>query len=100
MTAIDERVHERTLIGAVDSYLGYLVHVRPHVASKQREQLEAAIEQWAADGGANAIEAPTPDWLNRYLVLADEPAEAEKALRHFYRWALREGLTEESPLAV
>lgn len=94
------RVHERTLIGGIDSYLMGLVHVRPYVTGRQREALETLAEQWIQEGGANAIESITSEWLSGYLALAEDPTETETALRDFYRWADRERLTERGPVAL
>jgi hypothetical protein len=37
------------LLGAIDSYLSSVVHVRPFLAATYRAQLEAMAERWLAE---------------------------------------------------
>ena len=90
-------VHERTLVGAVDSFLGQLVHVRPHLAGAYRQHLEVMAEHWLATGQPNLLEMLSPRWLKQYLQVP-QYEDHLYALRDFYAWAVREGLLERSPL--
>lgn len=96
----DPIVHERMLVGAIDSFLGSVVHVRPYLAAEYREQLERVAERWIAGGGQNELDRIHPDWLEFYLKTVEDPTTAEIALRDFYRWALRENLIDYAPLEV
>ena len=94
-------VHERTLMGAVDSFLGQLVHVRPHLAGAYRDHLETMVEQWLTAGYANQLEAVTGDWLQHYLrsaAQAEPDQRPDRAVRDFYQWAVRQQLLEHSPV--
>ena len=97
---IESIVHERMLVGAIDSFLGSVVHVRPHLAADYREQLERVAERWIAGGGQNELERVHHDWLEFYLKTVEDPATAEIALRDFYRWALRENLIDCTPIRL
>ncbi|CAN5584455.1 hypothetical protein BH10CHL1_BH10CHL1_05120 [soil metagenome] len=90
-------VHERTLVGAVDSFLGQLVHVRPHLAGAYRQHLEVMAEHWLATGQPNLLEMVPPSWLKKYLQVPHYEHH-QSALRDFYVWAVRENLLERSPL--
>ncbi|MBC8077641.1 MAG: hypothetical protein H7Y32_16315 [Chloroflexales bacterium] len=98
MLPLDHIVHERTLIGAIDSYMGGLVHVRPHLAGDYREQLEALADAALDAGFANAIEAPGADWLRAYLHRAPNPEHARAAINDFYRWAVAQSFVASHPL--
>jgi len=91
MIPLDYIVHERTLLGAIDSYLGGLVHVRPHLAGAYREQLEALADAALAAGLPNAVEAPGPAWLRGFVAASADPDQARAALGDFYRWAEEQG---------
>jgi site-specific recombinase XerD len=93
-------VHERMLLGAIDSFLSHTVHVRPFLAKRYRHALEEMAAQWIDSGGVNEIEAPTPEWVARYVSQARDRAGVKRAIRDFYAWAVREGLTDRSPLAL
>jgi hypothetical protein len=92
-------VHERYLLGAVDSFLGTIVHVRPHLAADLREHLEHMAETFIEAGHPNQIEALNADWLHNYLAQVEDRAAVENSLREFFRWALQEHLITASPLA-
>lgn len=91
-------VHERYLLGAVDSFMGAVVHVRPHRAGTLREHLEHMAETFIQAGHANQIEELNAAWLNSYLGQVDDRAAVEASLREFFRWALQQGLITASPL--
>lgn len=87
------RAHEHTLLGAIDSYLSTLVHVRPYLARSYRQVLEAMAAQWLALGGQNMLGAIDVPWLNRYV---GSHALRISAVQDFYAWADREGLLKRS----
>ena len=88
-----DRVHEKTLLGAIDSYMSALVHVRPYLAHGHRQVLEALAEQWLDEEGANAVSAIPKAWLDGYI---GKHAERVPAIRDFYAWAGRENLLDDS----
>jgi hypothetical protein len=99
MTPRDYLVHERTLAGAVDSFLKGLVHVRPNLVSRYEKMAEAWMDAWFDAGGANAVEAVDAAWIADYLVKAGPDREqAERFLDTFYQWAERENLMDAGPL--
>lgn len=89
--------HERTLLGAVDSYLGELVHVRPFLIQHYREICESMTEEWLENGGPNAIDALTPEWLLHYVDRQTNSVAATEVLSSFCTWAVEQGLIAESP---
>jgi hypothetical protein len=95
---LDTIVHERTLLGAIDSYLGGLVHVRPHLAGNYREQLETMAEAALEAGFPNAVEAPEASWLEGFVAVSAEPKEARAAIADFYSWAESQGFVSSAPL--
>ncbi len=94
MSISEQLVHERTLLGAVDSYLKALVHVRPHLARRYEALLENMTQQWFLDGGPNLVAAIDAVWLTKYVAVATDRAMLLLALSDFYRWASRNGLVE------
>ena len=84
-------IHERTLLGAIDSYLGGLVHVRPHLATGYRASLELLADQWLAAGGTNEL---TWAFVHNQSNDADSDKHTKDmiALEDFARWAQREHL--------
>ena len=99
MSANELIAHDRMLVGAIDSFMGSVVHTRPFLASAYREQLERMAERWINEGGPNALAAVTSEWLHSYLASAEEPEKAELAVRELYTWALNEELIAASPLS-
>lgn len=99
MYARDYLVAERTLMGAVDSFLKSTVHVRPQLVSRFETISEAWIDAWLEDGGENMLEAVDGPWLQAYLAqLGAGRAEAERFFQSFYTWAIKENLVDASPL--
>lgn len=100
MYAREFLVAERTLLGAVDSFLMSVVHVRPHVVSRYEQVSDAWMDAWMEQGGENALEAVDGVWLASYLGTLDDQAreEAERFFQSFYAWAVRENLVDASPL--
>lgn len=90
--------HENTLLGAIDTYLKSLVHVRPHLAKRFEWHLEEMAEHWLEEGGANTVAAIEQVWLKHYLRRATDRKVAEQVIRDFYRWARNNSLTEHDPL--
>jgi site-specific recombinase XerD len=102
MNIAEHLVHERTLLGGVDTFLGHTVHVHPYRAKAYREQLESWAERWLETGGDNSIESVSAGWLREYLagLPGDDRRQAEEAIGNFYRWATSEGLTTNHPLTM
>lgn len=94
-------VHDRTLLGAADSYIRELVHVRPRLADAYEEQMEQFTERWLADGGDNVLSAVDAAWLRAYVAEAADSAAAEETLRSFYAWVAENDLVahDELPLS-
>jgi site-specific recombinase XerD len=89
--------HERTLVGAVDSYLKELVHVRPFLAQRYADVLEGMAERWLDERGINAVNALDAAWVTNYIAGLAERSVALSALQDFYRWALHNKLIVENP---
>jgi hypothetical protein len=99
MYAREYLVTERTLLGAVDSFLKSVVHVRPQLVNRFEEISEAWIDSWLEAGGANWLEAVDGKWLQSYLEQrGDARGEVEHFLRTFYAWAVKENLLDAAPL--
>lgn len=84
--------HESTLLGAIDSYLKELVHVRPFLVQRYSHLLEALAERWFAEGGGNALDALDVLWLKRYIAECVDQATAGQVVQAFYRWACQRNL--------
>mgnify|MGYP000725234540 CR=1 FL=1 len=99
MYAREYLVAERTLLGAVDSFLKATVHVRPQLVSCFEQISDAWIDAWLEQGGENLVEAVDGAWLQRYLEQLgdDERVEAKRFFAAFYAWAVRENLVDTSP---
>jgi len=91
-------VHERTLVGAVDSYLKELVHVRPFLLQRYADVLEGMTERWLDARGVNAVDAPDAAWIAHYIAEVTDPQAALAAVQDFYRWAVQSNLMAEHPL--
>jgi site-specific recombinase XerD len=94
----DAIVHDRMLLGAIDSYLKELVHVRPYLLGPYQEVLAGFAEQWLAAGGQNQLEAIDDRWVRAYYADLFSRAAGAAALRDFYRWAVRNRLLDADPL--
>ena len=90
--------HERTLVGAVDSYLKALVHTRPFLAQRYADVLEGMTERWLDERGANAVNALDAAWVANYIATLPDRQTALSALQDFYRWAGQSNLIVENPL--
>jgi hypothetical protein len=66
MYAREYLVAERTLLGAVDSFLKSAVHVRPHLVNRFETISEVWIDAWLEAGGENMLEAIDGAWLQHY----------------------------------
>src|SRR5688572_20033310 len=97
MSIRDYVVHDRTLLGAIDSFLKELVHVRPFLVSQYELALEGMAELWLDSGGANLLAAVDSGWLWAYIQDALEPATVRKACEELFGWAVRNELLEDSP---
>lgn len=101
MYAREYLVAERTLLGAVDSFLKSTVHVRPQLIGRFETISEMWIDAWLEEGGENRLDAVDSVWMSAYLARLDED-ERDAVLRFFtvfYTWAVRENLVDVSPLA-
>ena len=98
MTA--ELVHEQTLIGAVDSYLKELVHVRPFLVQRYADVLEGMSERWLAQTGSNELNALDKAWLTDYITAATDQQLTLTALQDFYRWAIQGNLVTQNPFSA
>lgn len=94
-----ELVHERTLIGAVDSYLKELVHVRPFLLQRYAAVLEGMSECWLDAMDVNDLNALDTAWLTSYIAAATDRQVATAALQDFYRWAIQGNLVAQNPLS-
>jgi hypothetical protein len=92
-----ELLHERTLLGAVDSYLKGLVHNRPFLANRYSVALESLSERWLAAGGANALAALDANWVQAHLEIEPQSETAQAAVQDFFRWAVSEQLIPQAP---
>jgi hypothetical protein len=93
-------VHERTLLGAVDSFLHGVVHARPFFVKRYQAILEELAERWLADGGANAVDALERRWLVNFVANVDDPTSASLIIDEFFHWAVQNELSLASPLEV
>ena len=93
-------VAERTLMGAVDSFLKSAVHVRPYLVNSFEEAADGWMNAWFAEDGANVLETVTGAWINRYLAALSvaERVPVQRFLHAFYSWAVQENLVDASPL--
>ena len=97
----DYRVHERTLLGAIDSFLKALVRLRPQQAAAYGDVLEDFATCWLERGGLNQVESVERDWLTLYLETSSDRIAAAAALGDFYEWVGREGLSPSTgPIAA
>ena len=95
MISPEHVVHERTLLGAIDSYLSQLVHTRPQLASDHREALEHFAEVWLHEhSGENDVTAATTDrvFMKSYLARVEHAGPTMLALKSFVDWGRKEGL--------
>ena len=95
----DAIVHDRMLLGAIDSYLKELVHVRPYLLGVHEAVLSTFADQWLATGGQNQLDAIDTSWVRTYHTTLFVQGAGATALRDFYRWAHRTGLIATNPLA-
>jgi hypothetical protein len=92
-------VHERTLLGALDSFLGTVVRTRPQLAAAYGEHLEDFAARWLASSYPNEIDAVAPHWISAYLASSLDRSTAEAAIRDFFSWAVLQNLVPEHPMA-
>lgn len=93
--------HESTLLGAIDSYLKELVHVRPFLVPRYSHLLEELADRWLAEGGGNALYDLDGQWLHRYLAECADHTAASQIVQAFYHWAQQRNLvTATEPLII
>lgn len=90
--------HGRTLLGAIDTFLGRLAHTRPWLMDAREPELEAMAEAWLADGGANWLPSLAPEWIDGHLagLPADAAAARAESVADLLGWAREEGLLPAS----
>jgi len=93
-----ELAHERTLLGAVESFLGELVHVRPWLAEEYRDACEEMVQWWMESDGGNEIGAVTSEWVQAWLADQAMSPASPAALQDLFAWAVARGLIESNPL--
>ena len=91
-------VHERTLLGALDSFLGTIVRTRPQLAAAYGQHLEDFADRWLASDYPNEIDSVAPHWISAYLASSLDRTTAEAAIRSFFSWALGQKLVSEHPM--
>jgi site-specific recombinase XerD len=91
--------HDRMLAGAIDSFMGHTVHMRPFLASDYREALEGMAERWLDEGRPNTLAAVDSAWLEAYLASVEEPDLVRRAINELYQWAIDQNLVAENPVA-
>ena len=99
MLSQTELPHQSTLVGAVDSYLKELVHVRPFLMQRYTDVLECMVECWLEEIGINQVAMLDPKWLNEFVAVSTDRGIAMNALQDFYRWALQHQLVVENPIS-
>lgn len=91
-------VHESTLVGAVDSFLKELVHVRPSLVQRYAAVLEGMTECWLQENGINELYAIDAEWIATYIAESTDQRVTLTALQEFYRWATQGNLIAKNPL--
>ena len=91
-------VHERTLLGALDSFAGTMVRTRPQLAAVYGEVLEDFADRWLESNYPNEIDAVAPNWVKAYLVSCENRPTAEAALQAFFSWAVSQDLITTHPM--
>lgn len=87
-------VHARTLFGAIDDHLAFLVHSRPWLVEAHESVLEGMAAAWIARGGDNWLPGVDRVWVAEYVRDRPEPDRltGEIAVAEFFRWAAAEDL--------
>lgn len=91
-------VHERTLLGALDSFSGTLVRSRPYLAAAYGDLLDEFADRWLASGYPNEIDAISANWIKAFIASSADRQLAREALRAFFVWAVGQGLITTHPL--
>lgn len=91
-------VHERTLLGALDSFQGTMVRTRPYLAAAYNEILEDFAERWIDSGHPNELDAIAPAWIEAYLSTQEDRSTATAALHGFFSWAVAQHLIATHPM--
>ncbi len=98
MYAREYLASERTLMGAVDSFLRSVVHVRPQLVRRFEEISDNWMDSWFEAGGENMLEAVDGKWLQHYVEQSgDAREEVERFFALFYAWAVKENLVDAAP---
>lgn len=91
-------VHERTLLGALDSFSGTLVRSRPYLAAEYGAVLEEFADRWLDGGYPNEIDALSDNWVRAFIASSEDRRLAREALRAFFVWAVGQRLVTRHPL--
>ncbi|MBP8251907.1 MAG: hypothetical protein KAX40_06050 [Herpetosiphon sp.] len=92
--------HERTLLGAIDSFQGTLVRTRPYLAAEYGEILENFAQAWLDGGYPNQLDSMTYSWIRAYLGANDHPALAKTVLQAFFDWTVTHTLIDHHPMEI
>ena len=84
--------HARTLVGAIDDHLGYLVHDQPWLIDHRTTVLEDLAEEWLGEGHANWLPDLDINWVAAQMVARSE--SDRDAVEQFLRWAALEGIAQ------
>ncbi|HYF63857.1 MAG TPA: hypothetical protein VD886_13640 [Herpetosiphonaceae bacterium] len=85
-------VHERTVLGALDSFSGTLVRSRPYLAAAYGAILEEFAARWLDSGYPNEIDAVSDNWVRAFIASSEDRQLAREALRAFFVWAFEQKL--------
>ncbi|ABX07062.1 MAG TPA: hypothetical protein DEF47_13750 [Herpetosiphon sp.] len=101
MTMQELLVHERTLLGALDSFAGTLVRTRPQLAADYNEYLDDFAQRWIDSGYPNELDSISTYWVQAYLssLSLAQREVAKAALHSFFDWAVSQGLIDQAPLS-
>ena len=91
-------VHERTLLGALDSFSGTLVRRRLYLAAEYGDILEEFADRWLESGYPNEIVALSDNWVRAVLASSEDRRPAREALRAFFVWAVGQRLVARHSL--
>jgi hypothetical protein len=84
--------HERSLLGAIDTFLSSLVHTRPFLAGEYRDALHVFADVWLASDGENDLAALNDARIRDCMALVTPTDHSDQAIAEFTSWAQRTGL--------
>lgn len=88
--------HGRTLLGAIDAFLGSLAHNRPWLHDVREAELAPMAGAWLGAGGPNWLPSLDVVWIRGHLTSLPPPRVAARrdAVADLIDWAVAEGLLE------